>query len=157
MLFLPDEIRQDGEESDDCENNPTGGIDEICRSDEQQRGRSHQSDDRETKHPERILEIGIALKTPAEPEIGPAYGEHDNQARQDNGGGGENTSPYRSGSRISDIGGAIDADGAGRDLTHGNDIDKLLLRHPSVPLHLHLNKRQNRQASSEAEETDFEE
>ena len=151
------ELGQNSEECHCSEENPAIRINKVGRLDEHQCCRSDKTDDRKTQHAKRLREIGIVLKMRAQPEIGTADSQHDDEARQDDGEGGEQTAPYRAGSRISNVGGAVDADGSRRDLAHGNDVHKLLLRHPAVLLHLDLNKRQDSQTSAEAEETYLEE
>lgn len=138
--FVFCEVRQDGEECHDGEDDPTEGVNEGGRLDEHERSGSHQTDDRETQHTKRLLVIGVALKLVFQPEIRPAHAEHDDEARQDDGEGGEDASPYTGGG-VSDVGGTVDPYRSRSDLTHRHDIDELLLRHPSVTLHLHLNQR----------------
>jgi hypothetical protein len=96
------------------------------------------------------------MKTLAEPEIRFADSKHDDQARQDNSRGGEDASP-EPGGRITYVGGAVDADRARGNLTDSDDINELLLGHPSVLLNFHLDKRQDSQTSAETEEPYFEE
>ena len=96
------------------------------------------------------------MKTLAEPEIRFADSKHDDQARQDNSRGGEDAPP-EPGGRITYVGGAVDADRTRGNLTDSDDINELLLGHPSVFLHLHLYQGEDRQTSTESEEPYFEE
>ena len=93
----------------------------------------------------------------AEPEVGAAYCQHDDKTRQHDSKRREQAAPNGTCGGKTDIGGAVDADRTRRDLADGDDIHKLLLRHPAVLFHLDLDKRQDRQASAEAEETYLEE
>jgi hypothetical protein len=96
------------------------------------------------------------MKTPVEPEIRPANRQHNNQTRQDDSGCSQDTSPESSGG-ITDVCSTVDTDRTGRNLADSNNIDELLLAHPSVLFHFHLDQRQDSQAPSESEESDLEE
>lgn len=149
-------LRQDGKECHYGEDDPRGGIDEVGRFDKQKRSRSHEADDGEAQHAERLLEIEIAFESFGEPEIGLTDTEHDDKARYHDSTSREHASPDTA-HRVTDIRGAVDTYRTRCHLTDGHDIYEFLLRHPSVPLYLHLDKRHDRQASSKTEEAYFEE
>ena len=157
VFYAFGQLRQDSKEENHREEEPTLPIDEGVVGDEEQGCGGYQSDDRKAAHAERVLEIRISAKARAEEEIEAADGEHDDKAREDDGEGGEQTAPDAARSGVAHIGGAVDADRSGRYLTDRHYIHELRLRHPRIRLHLVLNKRQDGQASTEAEEADFEE
>ena len=157
-VFYPfGQFGEDGEEEDHGEEEPTLPIDEGVGGDEEQCCRGNQSDDRKAEHAERVLEIRIGAEARAEEEIESADGEHDDKAREDDGEGGEQATPDAARGGITHVGGAVDTDRSGRYLTDSHYVHELRLRHPRIRLHLVLNKRQDGQASTEAEEADFEE
>ena len=126
FFFLFEQFREDGKEGDYSKDDPTCRIDEVGGLDEHECCRSDESDDCKPQHSECLFEIRISLKTLAEPGIGSANTEHDDEARQNDGCSSENTSPY-SGSGITHIRSAVDANRSGSDLANSNDIHEFLL------------------------------
>ena len=149
-------VRQNGAECHEGENNPTVRVDEGGWFDEDECRGGDEPEDRETQHPQGLLVIRIAFESRAEPEIGFAYTEHDNQAGKNNGCGCQNAAP-KTGGCVTDIGRTVDAYRSRCDLANSHNINEFLLVHPSVSLHLHLDKREDSKTASEAEKTDLEE
>ena len=96
-------MRKNREECHCSKQNPAIRIDKIGRFDKHQCRRGDETDDRKTQHAECLREIGIILKMGAEPEVGAADSQHDNQARQDDGESGEQTAPDGACSSITDV------------------------------------------------------
>ena len=84
---------------------------------------------------------------------------HDHDGRQTDGRcGDQRAGNAASRRRITDVGGAVDDNRAGRHLRDGNDVGKFTHRKPSVCLHhFILHHRQHGVPPTEAEQPDFKE
>ena len=79
-----------------------------------------------------VGEVDIVLESDTYVEICLTNEEHNDKAGNDNRCCGEQTTPYAVGGSIAYVGSAVDTDRAWGDLTHGYNIHKLLLCHPTV-------------------------
>ena len=102
-------------------------------------------------------DVDIVLKAAADDKIHLANTEHNHQTGNDNSRRRQETSPDIARSGVADVGGTVDADGSRGDLADSQDVHKLLLCHPTILLYLVLDERENRQSTTETEETDLEE
>ena len=95
--------------------------------------------------------VVVSHKEAVENEHHDKRGQHQREGRQCR-------APYATCGGVADVGGRVDADGAGSHLADGNDVGKFLRREPLVARdHLSLNHREHGISAAEPEQSDFEE
>ena len=138
MCIAPYELREDCEETYECEYQPTAPINETGRGHQAECRCGNQAQDRETQKVHRVLEVRTPLEPCVQHEIDFAQCQHNNETGQDYSRCRHHTAPYAACCRVAYIRGTIDANRSGCDLAHSHYIHELRLREPAVGFHFVL-------------------